>query len=82
MPSYNFRDKDSGEEWTESMSIAAMETLLKDNPTWETFPGSSFHIGDPYHHAGHKPPEAFRDVLREIRRKHKSAFIKNTVNTW
>ena len=32
MPTYTFRDKNTGDEWTERMSIAERETFLIENP--------------------------------------------------
>ena len=42
MPTYDFINDDTGEEWTELMSISEMETLMKENPhirkAWNTAP--------------------------------------------
>lgn len=35
MPTYTFFRKDTGEEWTERMSIAERETFLNENPDVE-----------------------------------------------
>jgi len=81
MPTYTFRNKKTGREWTDMMKIAEMEELLAQDPNVQQVPGNPFY-GDPHLQGRRKPPEGFRDVLKEIKRKTKSAFIKNTVNTF
>lgn len=34
MPNYTFANKKNGRERNETMTIAAMETFLKENPDW------------------------------------------------
>ena len=42
MPTYDFINNHTGEEWTEMMSIADMESLVEGNPeikqAWKTAP--------------------------------------------
>ena len=42
MPTYDFKNTHTGEEWTEMMSIADMESLVEGNPeikqAWNSAP--------------------------------------------
>lgn len=77
MPTYTFRNKDTGEEITEIMSIAEMEDFVIANKNYQQvlFPVG---IADPSRLGIHKPDSGFRDVLKKIKSKHR----RSTVNTW
>lgn len=70
MPVYSFRNKDTGEEFSEMMSIAEKEKFLEENPQIEQilthFPAmiDSFQLGI------RKPDPEFRERLREIQKAH------------
>jgi hypothetical protein len=81
MPTYNFLDNATGREWTDLMSISDMEKMLADNPTYQQVPGGFFY-GDTILQGKKKPPEGFRDLLKSIKKKNKSAIVPTTVNTW
>lgn len=73
MPSYTFRDKESGEEFEHFVKMAELEDFLARNPHIEQCvqcPAISYTAITP------KPDEGFRDVLREIKKKH----YKSTIN--
>lgn len=74
MPSYTFRNKSTGEEWTEFLSMSACEEKLLDENIQQL--PSSFSIstnGGPT-----KPDSGFRDVLKTI----KSNNIRSKINTF
>jgi hypothetical protein len=77
MPTYTFVNKDTSEEITEIMSIAEMEDFLILNKNFQQvlFPVG---IADPTRLGVRKPDSGFRDVLKNIKSKHR----KSTVNTW
>lgn len=82
MPTYLFRDNDTGEEREEFMSISARDVYLKENPNL-----TQLVNGAPLIHSGRglvnaKPDNAFRDVLKEIKKKHSGGFTKSTINTF
>ena len=77
MPTYTFRRSSTNEEWTEVMTIATMEQRLKDDPDLETVPGM-FLYGDPVSLGLQKPPEAFREVLRRVKKNN----VRSTINTY
>lgn len=76
MPTYKFHDTKGGKEWTEFMSISEMEQFLKDNPHIELGINGAPVIG--YSTLTRKPDSGFRDVLKEIKKKHRGSNI----NTW
>lgn len=69
MPTYTFKNKKTGETWTEMMSISDSEKYLQDNPDVEkditgSFPG--FVSG-----TGIKLDSGFRDLLKKIDKEYK-----------
>ena len=76
MPTYDFKNTQTGEVWEERMSISERDKFLKTNP----------HIAPvlttPKIVSGvdglRKPDDSFRDILRNIKKKHSSK--KNTMN--
>lgn len=72
MPTYTFRDKTTGAEWTEMMSIAEMEALLEKRRDYEQVI-KPVHLGDPW--SRKKVPSGFRDVLGRVKRKNHGSKI-------
>lgn len=67
MPSYTFRNKETGEEFTEFMKIAEMEDYLEKNPNIEHIIVSCALV-DPANIGVQKPPADFQKyVLGKIR---------------
>lgn len=81
MPNYTFRVKKTGEEITEFMSISALDKFIKKNPHLEQVIGAPA-IGDTVRLGLKKPDAAFRDKLKEIKKKHSRGITKSTVNTF
>ena len=79
MPTYTFQSKNWPDEppWEEFMSISERDAYL------EKFPNiiqvlASPALGDPTRLGLKKPSDGFRDILRNIKKKH----IHSTVNTF
>tara|TARA_R100000479_G_C6282252_1_gene163405 strand:- start:26 stop:271 length:246 start_codon:yes stop_codon:yes gene_type:complete len=76
MPTYDFKDTTTGEVFEKRITIAERDKYLKDNPHMEQV------LGMPKIVSGtdglRKPDDSFRDILRNIDKKHKSR--KNTMN--
>jgi hypothetical protein len=71
MPNYTFRNKQTGHEWTETLSIAERETFITDNAEYiEQLIISAPALGDSVKLGYIKPDQGFRDVLREIKKSH------------
>ena len=80
MPYYDYSCKSCNHEFEMSMRISERE-----KPTKEPCPKCSESeiilklatpvIGDPWHFAGKKPDEGFRDKLRELKKHHRGNTI-------
>lgn len=80
MPTYKFKNKDTGEEIELFMSISACDQYLKDNPNMEQLVNGFPGIG--YNMVTTKPADGFRDVLKEIKKKNSRGFTKSNINTF
>lgn len=78
MPFYIFRNKETGEEHEELMSISALDEYLKTNPHLQTVIQAPSLL-DPHRMGRIKPDEGFRDILRDIK---KGSGKGNNVNTF
>ena len=79
MPTYRFLNNTTAEEYEEFMSISALEQYLKDNPNVTQLVG-----GAPLVHSGRglgKPDQGFRDLLKDMKRKHSQGLTRSTINT-
>lgn len=74
MPEYLFRNKETGEEWLEWKGISERTKFLEDNPHIEQLVhGCPKFTSDPMKVMGttvSKPDNGFRDVLKEVKKKH------------
>lgn len=77
MPTYNFIDTRTNEEFTGFYSMSGKDEYLEQNQHIKQLP-SLTAIGDPGLYTGMKPDDAFRDRLKEIKQSHRGA----TVQTW
>jgi hypothetical protein len=83
MPTYLFRNKETGEEWEESMGISAAETYLAENPHIERLVNGVPGIASGAMHGNKsKPDEGFRDILREMKKKSERGISRSTINTF
>lgn len=78
MPTYLFRNKETGEEFEEFMlKISELEPYLEANPHLEQLvhgcPGLGYNIHTK------KPDDGFRDVLRAIKKR---SGKRNSINTF
>jgi hypothetical protein len=77
MPNYSFRNKETGEEFDLSLSMAERETYLAENPQIEQIL-TSINIADPSRLGLRKPDSGFRDILKNIKKRNRGSKI----NTW
>lgn len=82
MPSYTFKDTETGEQFTTVMSMAEREEFLSANPHMQQVIHSAPSIGDTIRMGMRKPDDGFRDRLREIKKAHSKGWTKSTVNTF
>ena len=79
MPTYQFKNNETGEEYQLSMKISEREEYLKANPHVTQLPCA------PLIHSGRgmqKPDDGFRDLLREMKKKHSRGISRSTINTF
>ena len=66
MPTYDFRNKETGEIIEKTMKIAEKEQFLLDNPHLETYIGAAPATGDPVRMGIRKIDGGFKEVLQKI----------------
>lgn len=74
MPSYNFRNKNTGEEFTEFMSIAAREQYLEEHPELEQM-FTNLNMVDPVTVGRVRTDNEFNSLLKEIKKRTKGDAI-------
>ena len=78
MPTYDFINTHTGEEWTEMMSIADMESLLEGNPEIKQAWNSAPHFaGDHLMGVGPKVDGGFTERLEQIGNSHPGSPLAN-----
>lgn len=81
MPNYTFLTE-TGDYIEVSMSMSEREEYLKENPTHQQVIHKAPSIGDSVRLGLKKPDSGFRDVLKEIKKKHSGGITKSTINTF
>lgn len=81
MPTYSFRNKETGEEFDEIMSIHKLDQYKADNPHLEQLLGTP-PLGDPVRLGMKKPDDTFIDILKQIKKNTDGKRIRSTINTW
>lgn len=75
MPTYNFRDRETGAEHSDFMSWDESERYLTANPNMERILTAPMIVSG----LDSKPDHGFRDVLKRIKR---ASGSENTVETY
>lgn len=82
MPSYTFLDLNTNDQFTTVMSMTEREEYLKANPHIQQQLIAAPALGDSIRMGMVKPDNAFRDHLREIKKKHSKGLTRSTINTF
>jgi hypothetical protein len=82
LPQYNFKNLNTGEEWTDIMSNSEREEFLSKNPQVQQQLTSAPALGDSIRLGLRKPDNGFRDRLKEIKKAHSRGLTRSTVNTF
>ena len=69
MPTYTFKNKETGETFDQFMTIASREQFLKDNPNLETIISGAPMMMDPVRAGVRKIDNGFKEVLQKIHRR-------------
>jgi hypothetical protein len=80
MPTYKFLNTQTNEEFDEFMSISALEGYLRDNPHFTQLVNGAPMIGSG--RGMGKPDNGFRDLLKDMKKKHSKGITKSTINTF
>lgn len=78
MPTYNFRNKDTGEVIERIMSITAREEFLQANPNMETYHAEPPAMGDSVRLGVRRPDQGFKEVLQKIHEKTAGSQLNRT----
>ena len=80
MPTYRFINKDTGQEHEEFMKISELDLYLKENPNLtQTINGAPALTSA---RGQGKPDQGFRDLLKEMKKKHSKGISRSTINTF
>ena len=76
MPTYKFRDKDTGVEFEQFMSISGREKYLKENPNLEQMINGAPMLVDPVRVGVRRSDAGFKEVLHKIHEKTPGSDLK------
>jgi len=81
MPTYNFRNKETGEITEEFMSISAREEYLKENVHLESYmehPPQFNYSGQGFRSVTDRTDNTFKEVLQKISEHHPASALAQT----
>jgi len=73
MPTYDFVNNETGEEFEVFMSMSAREQYLKDNPHIQQLLGATATVGGVS--ITGKIPDGFKDVLSKVAESHSASAV-------
>lgn len=78
MPKYAFTDTATGEEFEQWMSMSELDDFLAEHTLVKQ------HVCCPATISGRamKPDNGFRDLLRDVKKKHSKGVSRSTINTF
>lgn len=79
MPTYKFLNTLTGEEFEDFMSISSMEKFLEENGHIQQLVNGSPMIVSG---VSKKPEQGFRDLLKDMKKKHSKGISRSTINTF
>jgi len=82
MPTYRFINKQTGVEWEEFMGISEAEKYLQENPDVEKLVNGAPMLVSSAMGGKTKPDDGFRDLLKDMKKKHSGGFTKSSINTF
>lgn len=75
MPTYDFVNTETGEEFEKFMSISAREDYLKENPNIQQILGATSTVSGVS--ITGKIPDGFKEVLSKVAENHKTSAVAN-----
>lgn len=77
MPTYEFKNTVTGEVVEYSMKISELDEFKNKNPHLERYISGSPGLSDPARLGILKPASGFRDLLKNIKKKHRGSNIND-----
>lgn len=77
MPTYQFLNKSTGEIIEQVMKISELDNFKKQNPDLEVHISGSPGLSDPARIGIVKPAAGFRDLLKNMKSKHRRSTIND-----
>tara|TARA_R110001592_G_scaffold348706_1_gene643080 strand:+ start:39 stop:359 length:321 start_codon:yes stop_codon:yes gene_type:complete len=81
MPTYKFRDMNTGKEFEEFMSMSERENYLKTHPTIAQLPVAVAFVGDHIMGVGPKNDEGFKERMSQIASAHPNSHLADRYKT-
>lgn len=81
MPTYLFRNKETGEEFEKFMGISARDVYLQENPQLEPLVAGAPMICDPVRVGVTRKDNGFKEVLQKIHSRAPGSQLKQN-NAW
>lgn len=81
MPTYHFKNNDTGEEFSEQMMISELDEYVAKNPHLTQIPTAPMIVTS-VDSGRRKPDQGFRDILRHIKKGNSKGLTKSTINTF
>jgi hypothetical protein len=75
MPTYNFLDTETGEEFESFMSISARETFLKENPHIQPVVTAPAIVSGVSTSTSNRVPDGFKEVLSKVAEAHPTSEV-------
>ena len=77
MPTYEFKNKETGEVVEHVMKISELDEFKANNPHLERYITGSPGLSDPARLGITKPASGFRDLLKNIKKKHRGSRVND-----
>ena len=77
MPTYTFRNTETGEEFDKFMKIAECDDFLKENPKLEKIITGTPQLIDPVRLGIRRPDQGFKEVMQKIHEKTVGSDLKS-----
>lgn len=78
MPTYTFRNKETGDTFDQFMSISAREEYLKDNTHLEPVINGAPMVCDPVRVGARKMDTGFKEVLQKVHERSPGSRLNKT----
>ena len=81
MPTYNFRNLETGEETELMMRMSELDEYKENNPHLQQFLTKAPSIGDAHRLGVVKTPDSFNDLLKHIKKGNSKGTTESTIKT-